>query len=201
MIFRIFAKTVFSALTLTLFLCSFALAAESGTLEPSNPKSGKGSVKAEVDREAPKAPALKPNKGVPVKITAQRMVYDEAGKTVAFIGDVRAEHEGLVLTSEKVTAYFTGEKQYQVSGIAKIEASGNVKVVRGKIQGTCGILTYQVEQRLLIMSDKPELREGQNSITGDQIKFYVRENRSEVVGGKDKRVEAIFFTPQGLKVN
>ena len=47
------------------------------------------------------------------------------------------------------------------------------------------------------MEGDPTLKDGPNIIKGEVIKLYLKDNRSEVLGGKDKRVEALFFTPKG----
>jgi lipopolysaccharide export system protein LptA len=48
------------------------------------------------------------------------------------------------------------------------------------------------------MEDNPVLMEGANKIQGEVIKLYIKENRSEVLGGKG-RVEAIFNTKGDVK--
>ncbi len=70
---------------------------------------------------------------------------------------------------------------------------------KGTTEGTCGKLTYLVGKQLLKMEKDPLLQDGPNSLTGEIIKFHVRENRSEVVGGKGKRVKAVFMTPENMK--
>ena len=45
------------------------------------------------------------------------------------------------------------------------------------------------------MEGNPILRDGQNTVRGDVIKFYIHENRSEVLSGTQRRVEAIFYSP------
>ena len=78
-------------------------------------------------------------------------------------------------------------------------AEGNVRLVSGKNEGACGQLIYYVADGILRMEGNPILREGQNTVRGDIIKFYIRENRSEVLSGTQRRVEAIFFSPKGDK--
>lgn len=162
------------------------------------PAEGAGQVVSDIQDVPPKPQGPT---GVPVKVNADRMTYDEQGKVVAFEGNVVAKHEGLTLTADKVSAFFvTGDKRFDVKGIDRIVATGNVHAEKGNTSGDCGKLTYLVEPRILVMEQEPVLRDGPNSITGEKIRFYVRENRSEVVGGKGKRVEAEFFTNSGLEI-
>jgi len=139
---------------------------------------------------------------VPVKITSDRMTYDENSKTVSFVGNVVAVHGELTLWANRLSAFLSSStgKQFSVDGIERIVAEGAVRAKKGNTEGTCGRLTYFVEQQLLRMEEDPLLKDGPNSLTGEVINFHVRENRSEVVGGKGKRVQAIFLTPEKIKV-
>ncbi|MUM78188.1 lipopolysaccharide transport periplasmic protein LptA [Pseudodesulfovibrio sp. F-1] len=169
----------------------------------SGPARGEGSVKAPA---APTPPApiqvgVDPSR-VPVKITSDRMTYDENSRTVTFIGNVVAVHGELTLWANRLSAFLSSStgKQFSVDGIERIVAEGTVRAKKGSTEGTCGKLTYFVEDQLLRMEDDPMLQDGPNSLTGEVINFHVRENRSEVVGGKGKRVKAIFLTPEKIKV-
>lgn len=138
---------------------------------------------------------------IPVKITSERMVYNETGKTVTFTGNVIAEHGELTLWSDKLTAYLSSkdEKGTNPDAIDHIIAEGNVRAKRGKSEGTCGKLTYVVDKQFLKMEQNPVLKDGRNSLSGKIINYYALENRSEVVGGKGQRVKAIFQTPAETK--
>lgn len=164
---------------------------------------GAGAVKAAVDKTPPPDPitvGIDPTR-IPVKITSDRMTYDENGKVVSFVGNVMAEHGKLKLWADRLSAFFGSKsgKQFSVDSVDRIVAEGNVKAQRGETTGSCGRVTYFVEKQLLRMEDDPMLQDGPNSLTGDVINFYVRENRSEVVGGDNKRVRAIFLTPKNIE--
>lgn len=166
--------------------------------------SGKGEVKA----EAAAVPAQEPsvaNPGSskePVQITSDRMTYDETGKVVSFKGNVVVRHGELTLWADTLSAYLSSktDTKFTADSVDRIVAAGNVKAKRRTTEGFCGKLTYFVEAQLLQMEQNPLLQDGPNSLTGEVIKFYIRENRSEVVGGKNQRVKAIFVTPGELKV-
>ncbi|MDD3313601.1 LptA/OstA family protein [Pseudodesulfovibrio sp.] len=163
---------------------------------------GEGELKGAVAEAAP-APikiGVDPGK-LPVQISADRMTYDENGKVVSFVGNVVAEHGDLTLWASRLSAYFASKsgKKFSVDSVERIVAEGDVRAKKGKTEGECQKVTYLVDQRLLTMEGDPVLRDGPNSLTGGVINFYVRENRSEVVRGKDKRVRAIFMTPARIK--
>lgn len=169
-----------------------------------NVKSGEGEVKASVATTPPPDPikvGIDPSR-IPVKITSDRMIYDESGKVVSFVGNVVAEHGQLTLWANKLSAYFSSKsgKKFGADSVDRIVASGKVRAKKESTEGTCGKLTYFVEKQLLKMEENPVLQDGPNSLTGEIINFHVRDNRSEVVGGKGQRVRAIFMTPEKMKV-
>jgi len=149
-----------------------------------------------------------------VRITSDRMVYNQTENSVVFIGNVHGTPAAMAIWSNKLTAYFTekarigldskakaadkpqqpGEKAPGDFGdkIERIVAEGNVRLVAGKNEGACGQLTYFVAEGMLRMDQTPILRDGQNPVRGAVIKHYLRENRSEVLGGSQRRVEAVF---------
>lgn len=165
---------------------------------------GQGEVKAGVKTTPPPAPSklgIDPSR-TPVKISSDRMIYDENGKNVSFVGNVVAEHGNLTLWANKLSAYLASSsgKQFSADSIERIVAEGSVRAKRGKAEGTCGKLTYFVGEQLLKMEQGPKLQDGPNSLTGEVINFYIQQNRSEVVGGKGQRVKAVFMTPESVKV-
>jgi len=152
-------------------------------------------------------PAL--SKQAPVRITSDKMVYNQAENSVVFQGNVHGTHTDMAIWAERITAFFSDKKnkdQKQDKGpgdfgdtIERIVAEGNVRLVANKNEGACAKLTYMVAEGVIRMDGNPILREGQNTVRGESIKFYIRENRSEVLSGAQRRVEAIFYTPKGGK--
>lgn len=173
---------------------------------------------AEVKGEVKSSPALLGNQPVlskqaPVRITSDKMVYNQAENSVVFQGNVHGTHTDMAIWAERITAYFSDKKKGKDAkaqdkgpgdfgdAIERIVAEGNVRLVANKNEGACAKLTYQVSEAVIRMDGNPILREGQNTIRGESIKFYIRENRSEVLSGSQRRVEAIFFTPKGEDKN
>ncbi|MBU1230821.1 MAG: hypothetical protein KKA55_04030 [Proteobacteria bacterium] len=171
---------------------------------------------SEMKGEVKEGPALLGNqptlsKQDPVRITSDKMVYNQVENSVMFQGNVHGTHTDMAIWAERITAYFTdkkkGKEQKQEPGgigdfgdkIERIVADGNVRLVANKNEGACGQLTYFVQEGVIRMDNNPILREGQNTVRGDVIKFFIRENRSEVLSGTQRRVEAIFQSPKGEK--
>ncbi|MGE4293933.1 MAG: lipopolysaccharide transport periplasmic protein LptA [Desulfovibrio sp.] len=162
--------------------------------------SGQGQkVTAKVEQRPEDLPQRPATSGKPpVRITADKLTYDDKRRTVAFSGNVEAVHEELKLWAEELTAFFakTGKPGEEID---RIVASGGVRMQRGSTEGTSSTVTYMVKENLLLMEGNPVIQDGKNKVTGKVIKFYAKENRSEVVGGNGKRVEAILFAPETLE--
>lgn len=142
---------------------------------------------------------------VPVNIQADSMSYSPSGKEVTFKGNVKVTRLDVVITAATITIHLSGTPEQgpgvaamDPGAISKIVASGGVHInYQGKI-GNCAVATYNVRQGMLIMEGNPSLQDGDNRIKGHTIKFNLKENRSEVLGGKGQRVNATFQAPENL---
>ncbi len=145
---------------------------------------------------------------VPVKITSDTMTYTQKGDQVVFKGSVYVIRQDIELWSDTLTVFLEKKESSknatqsvvdEQGSIKKIIAQGNVRIKADKGRtGTCGKATYEADKDLLTMEIDPILMEGANKIQGEVIKLFVKENRSEVLGGKG-RVEAIFNTKGDVK--
>ncbi len=137
---------------------------------------------------------------VPIKITSTKMTFSENRNRITFSGNVKVVRLDVTLTSETLTAHLRPEGDSLTDTqdkIKKIVASGNVKVVMNNRKGDCDKLTYVVADSIILMEGNARLQDGPNLVQGEVIKFYIKENRSEVVGGS-KPIEAIFYTPKNV---
>lgn len=151
---------------------------------------------------------------VPINITADSMQYTQKGDQVVFTGNVLVVRQDLKIWAETLTVLLErkqGTKKDDKTAadktpmddkgsIKRILAVGNVRLEADKGRsGTCGRATYEAASDLLTLEDNPILRDGPNTVQGDIIKLHIKENRSEVIGGK-KRVQATFVTPEGSAI-
>lgn len=143
---------------------------------------------------------------VPVNIQADSMSYSPSGKEVIFKGNVKVTRQDVTISAATITIHLSGKSQagpgvaaMDPGAIQKIVASGGVRInYQGKL-GNCAVATYHVHEGLLVMEGNPSLQDGPNRIKGHTIKFNLKQNRSEVLGGKGQRVNATFQTPEKLK--
>lgn len=158
---------------------------------------------------------------VPTDVSATSMRYDDASQTVVFEGGVHVKRPDFELWADKITLYFLkkgkAEKaaapeaedenesaaqrnshglgmQMQSGSIDRIIAENSVRIVKDDKVGTCNKGVYSVKTGILAMEGNPVIQDGKkNSIRGQIIKFYINENRSEVLGG----VKATFSSQPG----
>jgi len=144
-----------------------------------------------------------------VKVTSEKMTYSADGQTVEFIGNVVVKHPQADMWDNKVTVYLqekASSEKTDTTGdvtpgeVEKIVAQGNVRIKMDQGRsGSCDTVTYTLSNELLVMTGSPTLSEGKNTIAGNVIKFWVKENRSEVLGSSNQPVEAIFSAPSKVK--
>lgn len=156
--------------------------------------------------------------GLPVKINADDMEYDIERNQVVFKGNVHVVRGDFFMTAPKMTIYIKSSKQAEkaevnvhheeipLTGkvekstkkvdaqnkIDKIEAENGVKFKYGSQSGHSQTATYEANRGVLTMKGDPVVEDGNNSIRGETILYYLYERKSEVVGSHKRRVEAIF---------
>lgn len=157
--------------------------------------------------EAAPANPPKADTNVETRITAQQLTYLADKQRVMFEKNVHVQRPDFELWADKLTVYMKPpqkktQKQKNASNglpegmatgdVDRIVAEHNVRMEREGRSGTCNKATYTMDNGVLLMEGNPRLTDGDNTVTGEVIRYYTNENRSEVLGGAKKRVEAIF---------
>lgn len=144
---------------------------------------------------------------IPTKVTAEGMTYDAKKNAVVFEKEVHVEREGFQLWADRITLHLKPAtakpgaeadadpmNAMQSGDVDRIVAEDNVRMKYNKQSGQADKATYFADKALLLMEGNPILREGENTLKGSSIRYYLNENRSEVQGGPKNRVEAVFTT-------
>ena len=142
----------------------------------------------------------------PTDISADRLQYDMDKQTVLFEGNVQVTRPDVSMRAERISIRFANKggasadqpQSFEPGGVEFIEATTNVVINYSGRQGTCSRATYDVPKGLLTMEGNPVIKDGGNRIQGHTIRFNFKDNRSEVLGGAEQRVKAVFSTPDGL---
>lgn len=131
----------------------------------------------------------------PIDVTADRLDVDEQNGTAVFIGQVVATQGDMTVYADKLVV----RRDQKTEQVEKIEASGGVRVVQqDRIATAQQAVFYQLEEKL-ILNGAAEIRQGQNMVSGEEIVFFLKDNRSLVKSGEDGRVRAVFFPEQEQK--
>ena len=149
----------------------------------------------------------------PVRVTADTMTYEPDKNIVVFSGNVEVTRENFRMWSAKLTMYMKEQKSsggnreansansgldaMKTGDLDRIVAEKNVRFRMDTKSGTAQKATWLADREELVLEGNPVLLDGQNSVTGNRIRYFVRENRSQVEGGSGKRVEAVFSSGGG----
>ncbi|MBI5196966.1 MAG: lipopolysaccharide transport periplasmic protein LptA [Nitrospirae bacterium] len=116
----------------------------------------------------------------PLVITSDTLMADNKTNTAVFEGSVVAKTDDIVMHSDKMTVFYDNSE----GKVSKIYASGNVKVHKKERVIFSNEATYLDEEGKIIFTGEPRAVEGENIITGTQIIYYLKDDRSVVEGSK-----------------
>jgi len=128
--------------------------------------------------------------GQPIDITSDRVETYSKENLIIFKGNVMARQKDIVIYSDSLEAMvIEGGK-----GIERVVAGGNVKIQQGIRVANCQkAVFYNIDQKLVLTGD-PKVWEGENMLSGDEIVFYIEQNRIEVNRGLGGRGKAKIYT-------
>lgn len=117
----------------------------------------------------------------PIVITSQVLTADNKNNVAVFEGSVVAKSGDIVINSDKMEVYYSDSKEK----ITKIRAIGNVKVNKKERTIFSKEAAYFWQEDKIVFTGDPKAVEGENVITGTEIIYFLKENRSII---KDSHV-------------
>jgi len=131
----------------------------------------------------------------PIKITSDRLEADNNAKKIYFRGSVHAVQDDIDITCNVMSVTYGERKQGSGGGedIEHIVAEGNVVITQLNRKITGDKAEFFQATRTIVITGNPVAREGQNTIRGGKITFYVDENKSVIEGAQSKQVEAVIY--------
>lgn len=119
----------------------------------------------------------------PTIITSESLTADNKAKTALFEGSVVARKGEMTLFADKMLVYYSEKKGS--SNIKKIDAEGNVKLIKGDRVVTSRFATYFSEpEERIIFTGEPRASEGENVVTGTKMIYFMKDDRSIVENSK-----------------
>lgn len=116
----------------------------------------------------------------PIIITSRTLIADNKANTATFEGSVVAKTEDIIIYSDRMTVFYDSAQ----GRIIKIYASGNVRVQKKGRAIFSREATYFGDEEKIIFTGEPKAVEGENVITGTQIIYSIKDDRSIVEGSK-----------------
>lgn len=119
-------------------------------------------------------------KGDPIVITSQTLTADNKNNTAVFEGYVVAKAGDIFIYSDRMeVAYDNAEGM-----IREIRALGGVKVQRKKRAIFSEEAIYFGREEKIVFNGEPKAVDGENVITGTQIIYFFRDDRTVVKGSR-----------------
>jgi lipopolysaccharide export system protein LptA len=157
--------------------------------EGSSPET-KGESKKDSKKRSGGSSVLGGSDKEPTVITAQSLTADNKAKTALFTGSVVSKKGDSTFYADRMLVYYVESGDGENSNIDKIEADGNVKLVRtGRVITSGKAIYYAGAAERVVFSDKPRATENKNVVTGTIMTYYIKDDRSVVENSKIYIVE------------
>lgn len=128
---------------------------------------------------------------LPITIKSNELSADNVGKMAVFSGKVMAKQGDITIYSDKLIVRY-GDSNKDVE---KIEAIGNVRIVQANRTGVAQSAIYDSKAGKIVLSGSPKVIQGDDTVSGKIITYYIDSDKSVVSGGSDSRVEAVIHPP------
>ena len=138
---------------------------------------------------APPAATSKNRSSLPITVKSNEMNADNIANTAVFTGKVVAKQGEVTIFSDKLVVSYADKG----GDVDKIEAFGNVRIVQLNRTGFSEQAVYENSTGRIVMTGSPRVVQGDDSISGKIITYYVDDEKSYVTSDGDPkaRVEAV----------
>ena len=161
------------------------------TKAPTSAPRGGGSPPAAAPKAAPAKPGTAGTRSnAPIVIDADRMEAFKKEGLVVFTGNVIAKQENSVQAADRMEVYLDDKGER----VLRIVSTGNVKIVTEDCRTATARRAeyYDDDQKLLLIGDAKVWQED-NVVTGEEIEFFLADDRSTVKSGPQGRVKSVFY--------
>ncbi len=130
----------------------------------------------------------------PLDIVADKLDFDQKNHVAVFSGNVVVKQAKATLEADKLQIFFA---QGVEQDLKEIVATGKKVVVKmeGK-KALCRKMHYFAAGRKIVLTGDPSLDDGNNVISGEEITFFLDDERSVVKSGRQRRVKTTIFPGQ-----
>lgn len=115
----------------------------------------------------------------PITITSESLTADNKAHTALFEKNVTAKTTDLTIHADKMLVF------YKEDGVVtKIEATGNVRVLREARIITSKSATYYADEEKVLFTGEPRAMDGDNIVSGTKIIYFMGDDRFLVENSK-----------------
>lgn len=132
----------------------------------------------------------------PVKITSEQLDADDQAGVFVFKGDVQAQQGDVFIYAQTMTVSYMKNVTRQIDTVV---AQGDVRIVQLNRVATGGKAIFYHQEGRIVLSEKPRVVQGDNTVEGERIIVYLNDNRSIVEGSTKRRVKAVFIPGEEAK--
>jgi len=129
----------------------------------------------------------------PISVTADGLEFDYRSRVLTYKGTVVVTQGEMKLESDTLIVSLDEHAENQVK---EVIAQGQVRLSQGGRWATGGRAVFDQARGTAVLSNKAELHDGPNQVSGDRVVVYLDEQRSVVEGGSG-RVKAVLFPGKG----
>lgn len=139
-------------------------------------------------------------KDAPVHIVSDRLEAYQQQQKVIFIGNVVAKQGELTIRGDRMTIFYKEKENSQpneeglTEQLDRIEVDGGVHISQKEIVATGEHVVYFNEENKIVLTGKPRVERGKDSIQGDKITLFLDTEKSVVEGGPSRPVEATIYS-------
>ncbi len=136
-----------------------------------------------------------------IQIKADSLVAYNEASYAEFSGNVTAVQGTTRITADKLRIYYSkvsdgkGKKETGEESVKKVTASGKVVIQSENRTAYTSQAEYTPSTKVVILNGPDsKVVSGSNFVSGEKITFFINEDRVSVERGKEKQVEAVFYS-------
>jgi len=116
----------------------------------------------------------------PIVVTSETLTADNNAHTALFEKNVVAKTTDMTIYADTMLVYYKEEG----GEVTKIDATGNVKVLRNTRVITSQKAIYYADEDKVIFTGEPRAVDGENVVTGSKMTYFINDDRSYVENSK-----------------
>ena len=126
-----------------------------------------------------------------IRAVGDRMEAETFSNKVTFSGNVKARQKDVVLYAQKLILFYSSGEGQKEKGIDRAELEGDVRIIQQDRMATADKGLFLNLERKIILTGQAEVHQAGNVVRGDEIVYFIDEERSIVSSDPDSRVNAV----------